>query len=145
MKVILLQDVKGTGKKGQIMDVADGHAMNFLIPRKLAAPATKENLAGLENEKRREETKLAREIEAAKAIERKLKKITLKAKVGEGGKMFGSISNKEVGDAINRQLGISIDKKKIVMENVKNIGDYKAAVKLHPQVTASIDFEVVAE
>ena len=147
MKVILLQDVKGTGKKGQIIEASDGHARNFLIPRKLAAEATKVNMVQLESEQKRASQKLQNEIEAAQAIATKIReaKLKLTVKVGENGKIFGSISNKEVAEALLKQAGISMDKKKIVMDAVKTVGEHKANVKLHPQVSAPLTFEVAGE
>jgi len=147
MQVILLEDVKGIGKKGQIVNASDGHAMNFLLPRKLAAEATKENLAKLEGQKKQAENKLSKEIAAAQAIADKLKdaKIKIPVKVGEGGKMFGSISNKEVAEAVQQQVGVAIDKKKYNVQSVKTVGEHSAQVNLHPQVKVSLTFELVKE
>ena len=147
MKVILLQDVKGTGKKGQIIEASDGHARNFLIPRKLAAEATKVNITQLESQQKKASQKLQDEIEAAQALGARIREVQIKipVKVGDGGKMFGSISNKEVAEALQKQLGTAIDKKKIVMPAAKNVGEYKATVKLHAQVSVPLAFELVAE
>jgi len=147
MQVILLEDVKGIGKKGQIVNASDGHAMNFLLPRKLAAEATKENLAKLEGQKKQAENKLNKEIAAAQAIADKLKdaKIKIPVKVGDGGKMFGSISNKEVAEAVQQQAGVAIDKKKYNVQSVKTVGEHIAQINLHPQVKVSLTFELVKE
>jgi len=147
MKVILLEDVKGTGKKGQVVNASDGHARNFLFPRKLAIEATDSNLASLEAQQKKAQHKVAQEVNAAQELAGKLtaKPVVIKAKVGDKGRMFGSISNKEVAEAIQSQLGVAVDKKKIVLtEPVKSIGKYTAAAKLHPQVSAKVEFEVTA-
>ena len=146
MKVILLEDVKGTGKKGQTIEASDGHARNFLIPRKLAVEATKGNMAQLEGQKKKAADKLQQDIEAAQVIATKIReaKVQLTVKVGEGGKMFGSISNKELAEALQKQ-GIVVDKKKIVVGAVKTVGEHTANIKLHPQVAAPLKFEIVAE
>jgi large subunit ribosomal protein L9 len=147
MQVILLQDVKGTGKKGDIINASDGHAMNFLIPRKLAMEASKGNLNQLEAQKKKAEDKLSADIAAAQKIADKLNEATVKipVRIGENGKMFGSISNKEVAEAAQSQLGIAIDKKKYNVSAVKTIGEHVASVNLHAQVKASLKFELVAE
>ena len=147
MKIILLEDVKGTGKKGQVINASDGHARNFLFPRKLAIEATAANMAALETQQKNAQNKLAKEVDAAKELAEKLqaKPVKIGAKVGEKGRMFGSISNKEVAEAIQSQLGVVVDKKKVVLgDPVKSVGEYTAAVKLHTQVTAKLSFEVVA-
>ena len=148
MKVILIEDVKGTGKKGQMIEASDGHARNFLIPRKLAVEATKANIAGLENQQKRAEQKHELEVAAAQKIADQIKdvKLTLKVKVGKDGKMFGSIANKELADALQVQQKIAVDKKKIVLSApVKATGAYTATVKLHPQVSVPLQFEVTGE
>ena len=147
MQVILLQDVKGVGKKGEIVNASDGHALNFLLPRKLAAEATKVNLSQLDAQKKKAEHKLNQEVAAAKAIAEKLKeaKIKIPVKVGAGGKMFGSISNKEVAEAVQSQVGIAIDKKKYSVQAVKTLGEHTAQINLHAQVKVSLTFELVKE
>ena len=147
MKVILLEDVKGTGKKGQVVNASDGHARNFLFPRKLAIEATDANLHNLNTQQKKADHKLAQEVKSAQEIADKLqaKPVIIPAKVGDKGRMFGSISNKEVAEAVQSQLGVAVDKKKISLsEPVKAIGKYVATAKLHPQVSAKIDFEVAA-
>ena len=146
MKVILLQDVKGTGKKGQTIEASDGHARNFLIPRKLAVEATKGNMAQLEGQQRKAASKLQQEVEEAQALAARIREADIKiaVKVGEGGRMFGSISNKELAEALQKQ-GILVDKKKIVVQAIKTTGEHSANIKLHPQVSAPLKFEVVAQ
>jgi len=147
MKVILLEDVKGTGKKGQVVNASDGHARNFLFPRKLAIEANDTNLASLNAQQKKAEHKLSLEVKAAQDLAEKLqaKPVVIKAKVGDKGRMFGSISNKEVAEAIQSQLGVAVDKKKLVLTDpVKSVGKYTATAKLHPQVSAKVDFEVAA-
>ena len=148
MKVILLEDVRGSGKKGQVINASDGHARNFLLPRKLAIEATKENLAALEAQQKKSEHKLKQETEAAQAVATRLEEsvLSLKAKVGENGKMFGSIGSKEIAEAIQKHYGMSMDRKKIVLADpVKALGTYTVQVKLHPAVSAKVRFEVVSE
>ena len=147
MQVILLEDVKGIGKKGQVVNASDGHARNFLLPRKLATEATKANLANLEAQQKKTEHKLQQEVDDARQIADKLKDIKVKipVKTGAGGKMFGSISNKEVAEAIQSASGVSVDKKKIVVQAVKTLGEHNATLKLHPKVSLPITFELVAE
>jgi len=145
MKVILLADVKGTGKKGQTIEASDGHARNFLIPRKLAVEATKANIAQLEGQQKKAADKLQKDIEEAQEIATKIRaaEIKIAVKVG-GGKMFGSISNKEVAEALQQQANLFIDKKKIVVAAIKTVGEHTATVKLHPQVSVPLKFELVA-
>ena len=147
MKVILLTDVKGTGKKGQTIEASEGHARNFLIPRKLAVEATKGNIAQLEGQQKKVADKLQKDIEEAQALAAKIReaKLEIAVKVGEGGKMFGSISNKEIAEALQKQAGIFTDKKKIVVQPVKSVGEYTANIKLHTQVTVPVKFTVEAE
>lgn len=147
MQVILLEDVKGVGKKGQIVNASDGHAMNFLLPRKLAVEATKANLAQLDAQKKNAEQKLGKEVAAAQAIAEKLRdaKIKIPVRVGDGGKMYGSISNKEVAEAVQSQAGVAIDKKKYSVQPVKTLGEHTANINLHPQVKVSLVFELVKE
>lgn len=148
MKVILLEDVKGTGKKGQIINVSDGHAKNFLIPKKLAAEATPAALKEWEKQKKDAEKKRRGEIAAAQELGRKLENSPVKIpmKVGENGKMFGSVSTKEIAAAVSSQAGIDIDRKKIVLNDpIKTIGLHKVAVKLYADIAAQLSVEIVAE
>lgn len=138
MKVILLKDIKGTGRKGDIINASDGHARNYLIPRGLAKEATPGNLREQKhieaNQKKLQEEALAQ----AKKLSEKIGKlkIKIKAKAGEGGRLFGSITTQDVADEIAKLSEIEIDKKKINMEPVKSLGTYQVQIKLHPGVTA---------
>ncbi|MCL2048874.1 MAG: 50S ribosomal protein L9 [Defluviitaleaceae bacterium] len=147
MQVILLQDVKGVGKKGDIVNASDGHALNFLLPRKLATEATKANLSQLDAQKKKAEHKFNQEVAAAQAIADKLKgaQVKIPVKVGDGGKMFGSISNKEVAEAVQSQLGVAVDKKKYNVQAVKTLGEHTAQINLHPNVKVTITFELVKQ
>lgn len=141
MKVILLEDVKSLGKKGEIVTVNDGYARNYILPKKIGLEANNKNLNDLKL-KRENEAKLAKEnLEAAKklAVQLEAGKVELRIKVGEGGKAFGSVSNKEIGAAVKEQLGLDIDKKKIQLKDVlKSLGTHVVPVKLHPEVTAEL-------
>ena len=146
MKVILLQDVKNVGKKGEVVDVADGFARNCILNKKLGVEATSKNLNDLKLKKAHED-KVAAEILAqaqAQAEAMKEESITLTMKVGEGGRTFGSISSKEIAEACKKQLGRDIDKKKIVIKDqIKSLGNYIIDVKLHTKVTAQLTVRVV--
>lgn len=141
MKVILLQDVKGSGKKGQAINASDGYAANFLIPRKLAVEATDGNLNAIKQQKKAEDRKTAEELANAEEIAKKLEAITVKVsvKTGDNGKLFGSVTNKEIAQAMEEQSGMKIDKKKVLLdEPIKMTGEKTVAVKVHPQVTAKV-------
>ena len=146
MEVVLLEDVKALGKKGQIVTVNDGYARNFILPKKLGVEATSKNLNDLKL-KKANDAKLAAEIlAAAKELAAKLdeSKVTLSIKAGEGGRAFGSGSNKEISKAITDQLGLEIDKKKIVLNDpIKSIGSFEVPIKLHKDVTARLAVKVV--
>ena len=146
MEIVLLEDVKALGKKGQIVTVNDGYARNFILPKKLGVEATSKNLNDLKL-KKANDAKLAAEIlEAAKELAAKLdeSKVTLSIKAGEGGRAFGSVSNKEISKAITDQLGLEIDKKKIVLNDpIKSIGSFEVPIKLHKDVTARLAVKVV--
>ncbi len=145
MKVILLEDVKTLGKKGQIVDVNDGYARNFILKKKLGLEATSTNLNNLKLQKANDE-KIAKEIlEKAKEFGEELAKLTVvvKMKAGEGGRVFGSVSSKEIAEEAKKQFGVEIDKKKIVMEEaIKSFGAFELPVKLHPEVTAKLRVKV---
>ena len=145
MKVILIEDVKSLGKKGQLVDVNDGYARNFILAKKLGLEATPKNLNDLKLKKANDE-KVAKEIyEEAKAFGERLKEmeVNVTIKTGEGGKIFGSVSSKEIASACKEQHGIEIDKKKIQLpESLKNFGAYEVTVKLHPQVAAKLTVKV---
>ena len=141
MKVILLEDVKSVGKKGQVVEVSDAYARNVLFKKKLGLEATGKNMNDLKLQKANQEKVAAENLAAAKELAEKLEKstITLKVKVGEGGKLFGSISSKEIAEAAKEQLGLEIDKKKVVLTSpIKSIGSMDVAVKLHTKVTANL-------
>ena len=146
MEIVLLEDVKALGKKGQIVTVNDGYARNFILPKKLGVEATSKNLNDLKL-KKANDAKLAAEIlAAAKELAAKLdeSKVTLSIKAGEGGRAFGSVSNKEISKAITDQLGLEIDKKKIVLNDpIKSIGSFEVPIKLHKEVTARLAGKVV--
>ena len=147
MKVILLQDVKKIGKKGEVINASDGYARNFLLPRKLAMEATESSLHILnnQNEKLRKE-KLA-ELEAAQklASDLKGKEIKIATKSGDSGKLFGAITNKDVAEFINNQYKIEVDKKKIIMDVMKVLGEYEIEIKLYPEVSTKMKVVIVSE
>lgn len=145
MKVILLEDVKSLGKKGQIVDVNDGYARNFILPKKLGLEATGKNLNDLKLQKQNQEKVAQENLDAAKELAKKIEavKVEVKIKIGEGGRTFGSVSSKEIAVAAKEQLGLEIDKKKIQMKDaIKNLGTFTVPVKLHPKVTAELKVHV---
>lgn len=145
MKVILLKDIKGVGKKDQIVNASDGYARNFLFPKNFALEATENNLKQLNNKKKSEDEKKQYELEQAKQLGEMLKDkiIKISMKIGDNGKLFGSVTNKEIGLALKEQHEIDIDKKKIILnEPIKSIGIKTIDVKLHPNVTAKLTVEV---
>ena len=148
MKVILLQDVKSLGKEGEIVNVNDGYARNFIIPKRLGVEANSKNMNDLKLKKSNEE-KIAKENkEAAEKLAGELKagQVALKIKVGEGGKAFGSVSAKEIAAAVKDQMGLDVDKKKIQLkETLKTLGTHIVPVKLHPEVTAELKVEIGEE
>lgn len=141
MKVILLEDVKSLGKKGQIVNVNDGYARNFILPKKLGLEANGKNLNDLKLQKANEEKIAQEQLEAAKELAGRLEagKVELAIKVGEGGRTFGSVSSKEVAAAVKEQMGCEIDKKKIHLKDaIKTLGTHTVPVKLHTKVTAEL-------
>ena len=141
MKVILLEDVKSLGKKGQLVEVNAGYARNFILPKKLGVEATSKNINDLKLQKAHEDKVAAEQLAAAKVLaeELKNKSVELKMKVGEGGRTFGSVSSKEISEAAKKQLNLDIDKKKLQMENpIRNLGVTNVPVRLHPKVTGSL-------
>lgn len=141
MKVILLEDVKALGKKGEIVNVNDGYARNFILPKKLGLEATGKNLNDLKLKKQNEEKVAQEQLDEAKALAAKLEagKVELSIKVGEGGRTFGSVSSKEIAAAVKEQMGYDIDKKKIQLKDaIKTLGTHAVPVKLHPKVTAEL-------
>ncbi|SHJ40864.1 50S ribosomal protein L9 [Parasporobacterium paucivorans] len=148
MDVILLEDVKKLGKKGEVIKVSDGYARNFILPKKLGVEATAKNINDLRLQKEHDK-KLAQEmLEEAKALAAKIeeKPVVLAIKTGEGGRSFGSVSTKEIAKAVTDQLKLEIDKKKMVLENpIKTLGTHTVTVKLHKDVTAQLTVKVVEE
>ncbi len=148
MKVILLEDVKSLGKKGDVVNVSDGYARNMLLPKKLGVEANAKNMNDLKLKKQHEEKVAAENLAAAKALAEEIGKsgVTVALKVGEGGKVFGSVSAKEISEAAKAQRNLDIDKKKLVLASpIKSLGETEVPVKLHPQVTAALKVKVVAE
>ncbi len=145
MKIILLQDEKKLGKKGQTIEVSEGYARNYILPKKIGVEATSKNMNDLKLQKANEEKKAAEQLQAAKDLAEVLatKQVVVKIKAGEGGRTFGSVSSKEIAVACEEQHGIEIDKKKIQLtESLKSFGSYEVNVKLHPQVTAKLTVKV---
>lgn len=145
MKVILLKDVKGVGKKGDVINAADGYARNFLLPRKLAEQATDNSMHILNNQKEAERRKKLAEIEAAQELAQNLKgkEIVLSVKSGESGRLFGSITGKDIADELNKQTGLNIDKKKIVIDTIRQLGTYDVEVKLYPEISTKIKVTIM--
>lgn len=145
MEVVLLEDVKTLGKKGQIVKVNEGYARNFIIPKKLGIEASAKNLNDLKLQKANEAKLAAEQLQAARELAESLgeKSIALTIKAGEGGRAFGSVSSKEIAKAISDQLGIEIDKKKMVLpEPIKTFGTHEVPIKLHKDVTAKLAVKV---
>ncbi|MCI6243673.1 MAG: 50S ribosomal protein L9 [Lachnospiraceae bacterium] len=146
MKVILLEDVKALGKKGEIVNVSDGYARNAILPKKLGVEATPKNLNDLKLQNQHADKVAAENLENAKELARVIaeKKVVVKIKAGEGGKIFGSVSTKEIAQAAKEQAGLELDKKKMQLnEAIKALGTYEIPVKLHPKVTAKLTVQVV--
>lgn len=147
MKVILKQDVKGLGKKGKICEVSDGYARNYLIPRGLAIEATEGNVQDLAHKQKQEELRRQKEKEEAMKLAAKIEtlEVVIKVKVGEKGRLFGSVTNKEIADVLEKEYQLKLDKRKIeIKEPFKSLGEYEATVKLHPEVTANMKIKVEA-
>ena len=148
MKIILLEDVKSLGKKGDIVNVSDGYARNAILPKKLGVEATGKNLNDLKLQNQHADKVAAENVENARQLASVIEKTTVQVKLkgGEGGKSFGSISAKEISQAAKDQAGLDIDKKKMhLKENLRNLGRYEVPVKLHPQVTANLTVQVIEE
>ena len=148
MKVILLEDVKSLGKKGEIVNVNDGYARNFILPKKLGLEATSKNLNDLKLQKQNDEKVAQEKLDAAKALaeEIKEKSITVKIQAGVEGKVFGSISSKEIATEAKKQLNMDIDKKKIVIPDaIKSLGTYNVNIKLHKDVVGKLAVKVEAK
>lgn len=146
MEVILLKDIKGVGKKGEIVKVKEGYAKNFLFPQNAGILATAEELQKIENKKKKEEKENQRLLEEAKEKAKKLEGTIVKVavKTGENGKIFGSVTSKEVAEYIEKATGIAIDKKKVTLseEHIKTTGNYSAVVKIHNEVKATVKLSV---
>ena len=144
MKVVLLQDVKGHGKKGELCNVSDGYARNFLFPKKLAVEADNAALNELRNREEAAAHHKQEEIDAANALAAKLdgKTVTIKAKAGAGGKLFGSVTSKEIAKEIADTLGLQIDRKKMSVADIKNFGEYTAEIKLYKGISSKITVKV---
>ena len=141
MKVILLEDVKALGKKGEIVNVSDRYERNFIFPKKLGVEATGKNLNDLKLQKANEEKVAKEQLEEAQALGKKIEAggVKLTIKVGEGGRAFGSVSSKEIAEAVKEQMHYDIDKKKIVLKDaIKTVGEHKVPIKLHSKVTAEL-------
>ncbi len=148
MKVILTEDVKSLGKKGDLVDVSDGYARNFILAKKKGLEATPANLNSLKLKKANDEKVAQEQLEAAQAFaaDLKTKELKLTIKKGEGGKTFGSITSKEIATAAEEQLSITLDKKKIVLKDpIKTEGTFQVPIKLHPQVTGELKVSVTEE
>ncbi|OUQ12330.1 50S ribosomal protein L9 [Lachnoclostridium sp. An14] len=145
MQVVLLEDVKALGKKGQVVNVNDGYARNFILKKNLGVEATAKNLNDLKLQKANAEKLAAEQLAAAKELAQKLEglSITLTMKAGEGGRAFGSVSSKEIAAAAKDQLGLDIDKKKLVLPDaIKTFGNHEVPVKLHKDVTGKLTVKV---
>lgn len=145
MKVILLQDVKGKGKKGQMLEVSDGYARNFMLPRKIAVEATPDAINTMKMNDKATAERIAREKAEALDISKKLREltVTVTAKGGGAGKLFGSVTNQEIADSLKVQTGIALDKRKIVVADpIKNVGTYTVTCKLGYEITAPLTVKI---
>ena len=147
MKVVFLKDVKGKGKKGEIKEVAEGYARNFLIKNGYAKEATNQALSELQGQKRLAEKNAAAELQAAKDLKERVEQleVTIKAKSGEGGRLFGAVSTKQIADELQKAHGIKIDKRKMECEGIRSLGYTNVPVKLHQEVKATLKVHVIAE
>lgn len=148
MKIILLEDVKALGKKGDIVNVSDGYARNMILPKKLGVEATGKNLNDLKLQNQHAEKVAQENLEAAQAFAEELKdkKVEVKMKSGKDGRTFGSISTKEIAEAAKKQLGLELDKKKMLLKDpIKALGSYEIQIRLHPQVTGTFTVHVSEE
>lgn len=148
MKVVLLQDIKGTGKKDQVLEVSDGYGRNYLLPRKLAKEASQDNLNAIKNQKQAEahRKEVLRQEAVANAEKINSLSVTLQAKMGKDGRLFGSVGVKEIADALLAQHGIEADKKKIVLDSpIKSLGEYTVEIRLYPSVVSRLKVILTAE
>lgn len=145
MKIILMQDVKKLGKKGEIIEINDGYARNYILPQKLGVEANNRNLNDLKLQKMKEEKDAQKLLDEAKDLAEKIgaQIVTVKIKAGEGGKVFGSVSAREIAGAMKKQCGLEIDKKKIqLQEPIRSFGFHEVGIRLHPQVTGTLRIKV---
>lgn len=145
MRIILIKDVKGIGKAGQMAEVSDGHARNLLFPKGFAKEATEHNVNALERKKKEDADKKQNDSESAKIVQEKIKdmQVTIVSKAGDGGKLFGAITSKDIADALSHQHKIEIDKKKFVLENpIKHIGEYTVDIKLYQGVVGKLRVQI---
>ena len=146
MKVILLQDVKGSGKAGDVVKVSDGYARNLLIPKGFAIEANDKNMKALKKKKAEEEAQYQADKAAALEVKAQIKEFVIKTKGGENGKLFGSITSADIAEAVKEQSGADIDKKKIQLDSpIKQVGDFEVPVKLFHEVSAVLKVKTVAE
>ena len=148
MKVILQQDVKGYGKKGQMVEVSDGYGRNFLLPRKLAVEATAENINTMKMQDKAKAARLAEEKAAAEAAAQQLKgcQVKIRAKAGQGGRLFGSITSREISDELKAQCGIDVNKSKIVLNDpIKSFGTFEVKCKLGSEISGIINVLVIED
>lgn len=148
MKVILMEDISKLGNKGDVVNVKSGYAHNYLFPRDLAVEATPAQIKNLEQEMAKRSEEKAKEKEEAQVIAEKLEavKVVLKAKVGGAGKLFGTVTNKEIAEQLKADYGIEVDRRKIVLQDkIKGLGTYQLPVKLHPDVKAELTVDIVQE
>lgn len=147
MKVILLKDIKGTGKKDQIIEASDGFARNYLFPRKLAVEASASNLNAIENAKSAQSHRKEVERQEAQELAKKMGDMVVEIAVraGENGRLYGKVTNQEVADALKDKYGMDIDKRKITVDAVKNVGETEAVIKLYPEISAKIKLNIVAK
>ena len=147
MEVLLKSDVKGLGKKGEKVSVSEGYARNFLFPRGLAAEMNNQLMAELKNKQSSEQFKADEELKAAKSCAEKIsdQTVVIKAKGGTNGRLFGSVTAKEIATLISQKYSVNVDKRKITVDEIKAFGTYNAQVRLHPKVTADFKVQVVEE
>ena len=147
MKVILLKDIKGTGKKDQIIEASDGFARNYLFPRKLAVEASASNLNAIENAKSAQSHRKEVERQEAQELAKKMGDMVVEIAVraGENGRLYGKVTNQEVADALKAKYGMDVDKRKITVDAVKNVGETTALIKLYPEISAKIKLNIVAK
>ncbi|WP_097028248.1 50S ribosomal protein L9 [Clostridium peptidivorans] len=140
MKVILLQDVKKLGKKGDVVNTSDGYARNFLFPRKLAIEANDSNMHVLNNKKEAERRQKTAEIEEAQKLAKEIqgKEILIKVKTGEHGRLFGSITGKDISEELKKKFNLDIDKKKIVVDVIRQLGTYEVEIKIYPEISTKV-------